>query len=89
LLITGGAGTGKTFLTRHLVEKLRANGKTVIICCSIGIACEPYITVGAQTVHSVLGLRDGRYGHEQLIELYSGDDDYYTVRKQKLRKQMY
>jgi ATP-dependent exoDNAse (exonuclease V) alpha subunit len=84
LLITGSAGTGKTYLTEQIVQKLRSKGKTVIICCSTGIACVPYLAVGAQTVHSTFGLRDGRYNHDQLIQLFSGEDNYYTERKQKL-----
>jgi len=38
VFLTGAAGTGKTFLTRVLVEMLEAQGKSVTLTASTGVA---------------------------------------------------
>ena len=85
-LLTGNAGTGKSYVTLKLVENLRENGSKVIVCSATGISCTPLLDVGAQTVHKVFGLKDGRYEPEQLKTLFSDEsDDYYAPRKARIR----
>lgn len=84
LLLTGCAGTGKTFLTLKIVEELQSRGNSVIVCSATGISTIPYHSVGAQTVHSTFGLRDGRYSHKQLATLFSGEDDYYVEKRNQI-----
>lgn len=39
ILITGQAGTGKTFTVKNIVQRLRQQGKIVALTCYTGIAC--------------------------------------------------
>ena len=41
-LITGQAGSGKTFLVKEIFKRLKSNGKNVTIVCSSGIATTVY-----------------------------------------------
>lgn len=86
ILLTGNAGTGKTHVTRNIIDQLRLKGKSVIVCSSTGIACSQLHQQGAQTVHRTFGLKDGRFSLEQLTYLFSGDasDKYYQDRAAKI-----
>jgi len=53
LFLTGGAGTGKTTLTRQLIEHYSAEGKKVAKLASTGMAAT---LIGGQTLHSFLDL---------------------------------
>lgn len=53
VFITGGAGVGKSHLTKLLVSKMREQGKTVRMTASTGVAAS---LVNGQTLHSLLGL---------------------------------
>lgn len=57
-LISGPAGTGKSFLLERLVGDLRRNGRAVAVTASTGIAA---LNVGGSTIHSFLGT--GLKGH--------------------------
>ena len=59
--LTGGAGTGKTALTKLLVHELRQRGKRVLLCASTGAAAVR-LSAYAQTAHSAFTLpcRDGQ-----------------------------
>ena len=83
--LTGDAGTGKSYITKTIIENLRENGAKVIVCSSTGISCMPLIDVGAQTVHKMFGLKDGRYEPEQIEHLFSDlSDSYYAERRARI-----
>lgn len=81
VLLTGMAGTGKSFLTDQMVEGLRALGKRVAICASTGISA---VHIGGSTIHSFLGTRI--FGNlEKLAEAtrhhHINPHETYTVRR--------
>ena len=49
VFITGGAGTGKSYLLRAIVYTLMSAGKKVIVCAPTGIAAA---NVGGMTIHT-------------------------------------
>lgn len=53
VFITGGAGVGKSFLTKTIVNGLRDQGQTVRVTASTGVASS---LINGQTLHSLLGL---------------------------------
>ncbi|MDP3464198.1 MAG: AAA family ATPase, partial [Sulfuricurvum sp.] len=53
LFITGGAGSGKTTLTRTLIEEMQKNGKKVACLASTGMAAT---LIEGQTLHSFFDL---------------------------------
>jgi hypothetical protein len=52
VLLSGPAGTGKSFLLERCVRDLRRQGKSVAVTASTGIAA---LNVGGSTIHSFLG----------------------------------
>lgn len=52
VFITGGAGTGKSVALREAVRRLRASGKSVMVCAPTGIAA---LQVGGVTINRALG----------------------------------
>lgn len=46
-----------------------------------GMACQQYLGLDAHTVQNWLGLKDGRYTKEQLLEYVNTKEEYATVRK--------
>ena len=60
LLITGQAGTGKSYLVKIIFNHLKACGKNVAIICSSGVSGTVYANMGLKTtvytVHSFYGL---------------------------------
>lgn len=49
VFITGGAGTGKSYLLRAIVYSLTSMGKNVIVCAPTGIAAA---NIGGMTIHT-------------------------------------
>jgi Cdc6-like AAA superfamily ATPase len=85
-LIAGQAGTGKTRTCGTIVKALLEEKKSVLLCCATGIACVPLLEYGAQTVHPLFGLRDGRYIGDQLEHLFADPNDgYYIKRAERIR----
>ena len=54
--ITGGPGTGKSFLIRAVLRSLREKGKNCIVCAPTGTAA---VNVGGITVHKAFGFSTG------------------------------
>ena len=58
LLLSGQAGTGKSFVVDGMVSELRRCGRKVVVVCSSGISCSVYGDgVKSLTVHSFYGLQ--------------------------------
>lgn len=49
VFITGGAGTGKSYLLRAIVYSLMSAGKNVVVCAPTGIAAA---NIGGMTIHT-------------------------------------
>lgn len=52
MLVTGRAGTGKSFLVKRMIEELRKKEKMVVVTASTGIAA---VNIGGTTLHSFVG----------------------------------
>ena len=55
LFISGGAGTGKSYLLNAIAEDLSALGKAVVIVAPTGIAASH---IGGATIHRTFGFRE-------------------------------
>lgn len=65
VFLTGGAGVGKSYLSRKIKEKY----EDMVMLASTGIAA---LNIGGQTVHSYFGV--GKYSHPEDIEkIYKSD----------------
>ena len=49
LLLTGGGGVGKSYLTIKLIESLRNEGKQVVVLGSTGVSA---VNINGHTIHS-------------------------------------
>jgi len=49
VLLTGNAGTGKSFVITHAIEALQKKGKRVQVCATTGLAA---MAIGGKTMHS-------------------------------------
>jgi DNA replication protein DnaC len=74
LLITGYPGTGKSF-TVHIAEQLQKQARNVVLTATTGKAVQAlqeklpkYLSKIVTTIHKCLGLKDGRYTNDELIE---------------------
>jgi DNA replication protein DnaC len=74
LLITGYPGTGKSF-TVHIAEPLQKQARNVVLTATTGKAVQAlqeklpkYLSKIVTTIHKCLGLKDGRYTNDELIE---------------------
>jgi len=74
VFVTGGAGTGKSFLLQELVGRLREAGKRVIVAASTGVAA---FNVRGVTLH--------HFGGVGLGEMEVGAM-FHTVRKNAVKK---
>ncbi len=52
VFLTGGAGVGKSYLSREIIKEYKKNSKEVVILGSTGISA---VGIGGQTVHSFFG----------------------------------
>lgn len=68
VLLSGPAGTGKSFLLERCVRDLRQRGKYVSVTASTGIAA---LNVGGSTIHSFLGT--GIHGHLDEVRKHPPD----------------
>ncbi len=53
ILLTGPAGTGKSFTIKHIIEILKESGKKYAMTATTGTAA---VLIGGQTLHSFLGI---------------------------------
>ena len=67
LLITGQAGTRKSWVVNTIREDCKQRGRKVALVCSIGIACQVYELGIAATAHSYYGLGATDMPSENLI----------------------
>lgn len=68
-IITGGAGTGKTTIIKEIVERLKADGKTVNMCAFAGKAAarlKEATKQEATTIHRMLGSDGVRFKLQSL-----------------------
>ena len=56
ILLTGPAGTGKSFTIKYIIELLKANNKNVGLTATTGTAA---FIIGGQTIHSFMGMGIG------------------------------
>ena len=69
LLLTGRAGTGKSFLVRVMYYRLKDQGKKVSIVCASGIAGSGYSDmIRTSTVHAYYGLQTADLPSKLVIE---------------------
>lgn len=54
IFLTGKAGTGKTFIVKDTVKKLKAKNKIVVCIAPTGVAAN---NLGGQTIHSMFSIR--------------------------------
>jgi ATP-dependent exoDNAse (exonuclease V) alpha subunit len=76
-VLSGGPGTGKTFLTRRLIHQWRQAGRSVVVAATTGAAASR-ISKAAQTVHSAFNI--------PLDGMYLGSMKSYTDLFQRLQK---
>ena len=68
LLLSGQAGTGKSYVVNGIVQVLRSRGKKVTVVCSSGISCSVYGDgVKSSTVHSHYGLQTADMPPEMVV----------------------
>lgn len=61
--LTGGGGTGKSFVTNTIVQKLREKGHIVQVTSTTGVSA---IHINAVTIHSFSGIGIGNYTHSEI-----------------------
>ena len=81
LVLTGQAGTGKTFTIKQCVNKLRQSGKNLALTCYTGIACLQYEGLKPMTLHKLAGLEDGRHPDSKLLHLLQTDERFLESKK--------
>lgn len=52
VFLTGGAGTGKSYLLNKIITDMKKSGKQVIVCASTGMAA---LRIGGSTIHRTFG----------------------------------
>ncbi len=68
ILITGQAGTGKSFIVNCIRDDCKKRGRKVALICSSGVACQVYERGVASTVHSYYGLGAADMPSDLLID---------------------
>jgi ATP-dependent DNA helicase PIF1 len=64
ILLTGPAGTGKSFTIKYIIELLKANNKNVGLTATTGTAA---FIIGGQTIHSYMGMG---IGEESIADIF-------------------
>jgi ATP-dependent DNA helicase PIF1 len=63
ILLTGSAGTGKSYTIKYIIEYLKENNKKFAVTATTGTAA---VMIGGQTLHSFLGLGHGRASAKEI-----------------------
>lgn len=72
LFVTGGAGTGKSYLVKNTIERLRLNGKSVAVCAASALAASAY--EDGMTFHRLFGYKSNGFIFPQVLERISEYD---------------
>jgi ATP-dependent DNA helicase PIF1 len=64
MFITGGAGSGKSFIVQKIGEQLKADKRTFALTASTGVSA---LTIGGRTLHSFAGLQLAKDDREMLL----------------------
>ena len=78
IFLTGGAGVGKSYLTKQIVDYYKAECKNVVVLGSTGISA---VNVGGQTIHSLF-----IFGIANNFEELKSRDKYSRSRLKELGK---
>ncbi len=81
LLLTGGGGVGKSYLTTELISSLRSNSKQVVVLGSTGVSA---VNVNGHTIHSFFS-----FGISNNLEEMKKNDKYTKQRVKELNKILY
>ncbi|MDE5552300.1 MAG: AAA family ATPase [Muribaculaceae bacterium] len=71
LVITGGPGSGKTTVVKGIIDIMKEQGKSVVLCAPTGRAAKRLSALtecDAVTIHSLLGYRQGEGYHNKKID---------------------
>ena len=66
ILLTGSAGTGKSYTIKYIMECLRNNNKKYAVTATTGTAA---VIIGGQTLHSFLGLGLGTGNTKEIFNI--------------------
>lgn len=81
LLLTGGGGVGKSYLTSQLISTLRGEGKQVVVLGSTGVSA---VNVNGHTIHSFFC-----FGISSNLGEMKKNDKYTKQRVKELNKILY
>jgi ATP-dependent DNA helicase PIF1 len=81
VLLTGGGGVGKSYLSSELVSKMKKEAKQVIVLGSTGVSA---VNVNGQTIHSFFA-----FGICNSLEELKRHDRYVKSRIKELNKMLY
>lgn len=81
ILILGQPGTGKSYTLKEIAKTLRGQ-KNVQMTASTGLAAA---ALNGTTVHAFFGMKDGRYGNEDIAAKIENDVDFKDVKERILR----
>ncbi|MDA7848295.1 AAA family ATPase [Sulfurospirillum sp.] len=81
LLLTGGGGVGKSYLTTELISSLRSDAKQVVVLGSTGVSA---VNVNGHTIHSFFC-----FGISNNLEEMKKNDKYTKNRVKELNKILY
>lgn len=81
LLLTGGGGVGKSYLTSQLISTLRGEGKQVVVLGSTGVSA---VNVNGHTIHSFFC-----FGISSNLDEMKKNDKYTKQRVKELNKILY
>lgn len=82
ILILGQPGTGKTYTLKEIAKTLRGQKQNVQMTASTGLAAA---ALQGTTVHAFFGIKDGRYGNEDIAAKIQNDIDFKAVKDGILR----
>ncbi|XP_053389252.1 uncharacterized protein LOC128552247 [Mercenaria mercenaria] len=79
LLITGAAGTGKSFVLSYIYKTMKDRGINVHLTCTTGVSCAVYPTGMATTVHRFAGILDCRHGSSEIRDVLRSNRKFDEV----------